>query len=66
MKEDKMSTVKDKMTEIIKSQPEDSSYDEILHELAFNKMVDRGLLDVRNGNTIDNNEMLKRIHSWQK
>ena len=61
-----MSTVKDKMTEIIKSQPEDSSYDEILHELAFNKMVDRGLLDVRNGNTIDNNEMLKRIHSWQK
>ena len=61
-----MSTVKDKMTEIIKSQPEDSSYDEILHELAFNKMVDRGLLDVRNGNTIDNNEMLKRIRSWQK
>ncbi len=61
-----MSIVKDKMTAIIKSQPEDSSYDEILQELAFNKMVERGLLDVRNGNTIDNNEMLQRIHAWQK
>jgi hypothetical protein len=61
-----MSIVKDKMTEIIMSQPEDSSYDEILHELAFNKMIERGLLDVRDGNTIDNNEMLQRIHSWQK
>jgi len=34
------------------SQLEDSSYDEILHELALNKMIERGLLDVRDRNPI--------------
>jgi hypothetical protein len=38
-----MSTIKDYMTEIIKSQPDDSTFNEILSELAFSKMVDRGL-----------------------
>ena len=61
-----MSSVKEKMTEIIKSQPEDSSYDEILKELAFNKMVERGLADVRKGNILENEEMKRRILSWQK
>ena len=61
-----MSVVKEKMTEIIRSQPEDSSYDEILKELAFEKMVERGLSDVRQGNTLDNESMRNRILSWQK
>jgi hypothetical protein len=35
-------TVKERMLEIIQEQPEDSSYDEILRELAFARMVERG------------------------
>ena len=61
-----MQTVKEKMTEVVQSQPEDSSYDEIMRELAFERMVDRGLADVRDGQVISNNEMAGRIRKWQK
>jgi hypothetical protein len=61
-----MSTVKDELTKLIKNQPDDSSYDEILRELAFNLMVQRGLRDSDEGKTISNEEMGHRIRSWQK
>lgn len=61
-----MPTAKEKMTEIIQNQPDDSSYDEILKELAFARMVQRGLEDSRSGRTISNEEMGSRIRSWQK
>jgi len=61
-----MPTAKEKMTEIIHNQPDDSSYDEILKELAFARMVERGLDDSRSGRTISNEEMGSRISSWQK
>ncbi len=40
-----MSVVKERMTEVIQDQPEDSSYEEILRELAFKAMITRGLKD---------------------
>ncbi|MDP3281231.1 MAG: hypothetical protein Q8M57_09340 [Nitrosomonas sp.] len=61
-----MSNVKEKMTEVIQSQPEDASYDEILRELAFERMIERGLEDSRNGRVISNEDMDHRIRSWQK
>ena len=61
-----MITVKEKMKEIIQNQPDDSSYDEILKELAFARMVERGLEDSRAGRTISNEEMGRKIRSWQK
>jgi predicted transcriptional regulator len=61
-----MATAKEKMTEIIQNQPDDSSYDEILKELAFARMVERGLEDSRAGRTISHEEMGRRIRSWQK
>jgi predicted transcriptional regulator len=57
-------TVKERMLEIIREQPEDSSYDEILRELAFARMVERGLSDSDNGRTISSEEMEARISSW--
>ncbi len=54
------------MTEIIQEQPEDSSYEEILRELAFALMVERGLDDSLKGQTISNEEMGRRIRTWQK
>ena len=59
-------TVKEKITEVVLSQPEDASYDEIMRELAFEKMVDRGLADVRDGRVISNDEILGRIRTWQR
>jgi predicted transcriptional regulator len=59
-------TAKQKVLQVVQEQPEDSSYDEILRELAFNRMVERGLADVEAGRTISHEEMKKRISSWAK
>jgi len=59
-----METVKQKMTEVIQSQPDDASYEEIMRELAFERMVERGLEDSRKGQTISNEEMRQRIRAW--
>ena len=56
-----MSVVKERMTELIRAQPEDSSYDEILRELAFEQMIARGLEDSREGRTISDEEMKRKI-----
>ena len=48
------------------SLPEDASYDEIMRELAFERMVDRGLADIRAGRVISNDEMAGRIRTWRK
>lgn len=61
-----MSNVKEKMTEVIRSQPEDATYEEIMRELAFEKMIERGLADSRSGRVISNEAMERRIRTWQK
>jgi len=58
-------TAKEKIRELIETQPDDSSYDEILRELAFERMVERGLSDIRNSRVVSNEEMGKRIQLWQ-
>ena len=58
-----METVKQKMTEVIQAQPEDASYEEIMRELTFERMVERGLEDSRKGHTISNEKMEHRIRS---
>ena len=61
-----MSTAKEHIAEIVKRQPDDSSYDEIVRELAFDLMVQRGLRDSDERRTIPNDEMRHRIATWQK
>ena len=52
---------KEKMKELIEQQPDDATYEEILRELAFAGMVERGLADARQGRTVSHEEMGKRI-----
>jgi hypothetical protein len=61
-----MATAKEHIAEIVRRQPDDSSYDEIVRELAFDLMVQRGLKDSDEHRTISNEEMEHRIKSWQK
>jgi predicted transcriptional regulator len=56
-----MSSVKDHMAEIIQEQPEDATYEGIMRELAFERMVEHGLADSRTGRVISNEEMARRI-----
>lgn len=53
------------MTQIIQSQPEDSTYEEILRELVFARMVGRGLEDSREGRVISSEEMKRRLKTWR-
>jgi len=59
-----MASVKEQMIHIIHNQPNDSSYDEILKELAIHRMIEHGLADSKQGRTISNKEMERRIRSW--
>jgi len=61
-----MATAKEQIQQIVEQQPDDSSYDEILRELAFARMVQRGLADSREGRTISNDEMERRIRTWRR
>lgn len=61
-----MSTAKEELTRLIQGQPDDSSREEIVRELAFHVMVDRGLADSDAKRAISNEEMAHRIRSWRK
>ena len=54
------------MNEIIESQPDDATYEEIIRELTFECMVEHGLEDFRKGRVISNDQMKHRIRTWQQ
>jgi len=59
-------TPREVMIQTIQELPEDSGYDEILRELAFARMIERGLTDAEAGRTISHEEMGRRIASWAR
>lgn len=61
-----MSTAKENITKLIESQPDDSSYDELIRELAFGLMIQRGLADSDENRVISNEEIHHRIRKWQE
>ncbi len=61
-----MSPAKEELIRIIEDQPDDSSTEEILRELAFAAMVERGIADSDARRTISNEEMARRIESWRR
>jgi predicted transcriptional regulator len=61
-----MSTVKEELTHLIQRQPDDSSREEIIRELAFHAMIERGLADSDAKRVVSNEEIARRIRQWQK
>ncbi|KPK75475.1 MAG: hypothetical protein AMJ79_11100 [Phycisphaerae bacterium SM23_30] len=59
-------TEKEKMKILIDAQPDDATRAEIIRELAFEHMVERGLKNAREGRVISNEEMKHRIRLWRK
>ncbi len=57
---------KDLVLELVRAMPDGDSFDEILRELAFVRMVDRGLADADEGRTIDTGELRERVRQWQR
>ena len=60
-----MQTVKERITEVVMAQPDDATYEEIMRELAFERMIERGLSDSRAGRVISDDDMAHRIRTWQ-
>jgi hypothetical protein len=61
-----MSTAKEELVRLIAGQPDDSPREEIVRELAFHVMVERGLADSDVKRAMSNEDMGRRIRSWQK
>jgi len=61
-----MSKAKEELKALLNAQPEDSSSEELVRELAFHLMVQRGLADSDAKRIVSNREMERRIRSWQK
>lgn len=66
IKEHEMSSAKEAMIAIFGQQPEDSSYNDILRQLAFARMVHRGFDDSDAGRTLSDDHVKRKIESWQK
>ena len=61
-----MSASKEELTRLIQDQPDDRSAEEIVRELAFHVMIQRGLADSDAGRVISNEDMGRRIRSWHR
>ncbi|MBI1325596.1 hypothetical protein GC170_20730 [bacterium] len=61
-----MANAKQLMVEILSRQPDDSTYDALLRELAYARMIHRGLRDSDAGRTMSEEEARKRVESWRR
>ena len=57
-------TGKEHVQKILDDLPDDSSFEEVLREIAFEHMIERGLADADAGRVISNEEMKRRIEEW--
>jgi predicted transcriptional regulator len=60
-----MASPKEELARLIEEQPADSSREEIVRELAFHVMIQRGLADSDARRVVPNDEMARRIRSWR-
>jgi hypothetical protein len=58
-----MASPKEELARLIDEQPADSSREEIVRELAFHVMIQRGLADSDARRVISNDELARRIRS---
>ncbi len=58
-------TPKDQLRRVVDEQPDDSSCEEIIKELAFAAMVARVLADAQARRTISHEDMRRTLESWR-
>jgi predicted transcriptional regulator len=61
-----VTTPKQDLVRLLQQQPDDSSREELIRELAFNVMVERGLADCDARRVVPDDEMAHRIRQWRK
>jgi hypothetical protein len=61
-----MATAKEQIIALLQQLPDDSSSDEIIRQLAFHGMINRGLRASDDEQTLSNDEMRARMNTWLK
>ena len=59
-------TAKNRILSVVREQPDEATFEEILRELALARMIERGLADSEAGRTITHEEMKRQIDSWRR
>jgi len=59
-------TGKDKVRAILEELPDDSTFDDVLHELAFARMIEKGIADADAGRVKGLAEVRRIVESWAK
>ncbi|HOF00068.1 MAG TPA: hypothetical protein PK385_04200 [Spirochaetota bacterium] len=59
-----MNAVKEKMIKIIKDQPDDSTFTDIIQELSFARMINNGLKDSDSNKVIEHSALKEEIKNW--
>jgi hypothetical protein len=59
-----MLSIKDGAKKIIDDLPDDVSYDELIKELVFKRMIERGIQDSQKNKIIPDEELEKEIEKW--
>jgi len=57
---------KQAIRDIVDALPDDASYEEIIAELALNRLIERGLADARAGRLIPDDTARKRMLAWRR
>ena len=60
-----MTTAKEQLAKLLKQQPDDSSFEEIVREPAFGVMVQTGPKDSDEGRTISERQVRRRVLQWR-
>ena len=63
-KELNMLSIKDSAKKIIDDLPDDISYDELINELLFKRMIERGIHDSQKNKITPDEDMEKEIEKW--
>jgi predicted transcriptional regulator len=57
-------TTKDRAIQLIQRLPEDATIEDIMYELYFRERVDRGIAEVRRGETVPHEEVVRNVAEW--
>ena len=61
-----MATPKEDLVRLLQQQPDDSSREELVRELAFSLMIERGLADSDARRVVSDDELTHRIRQWRR
>ena len=61
-----MASAKETVESILKSLPDNATYEDIMYEIYVRRNIEKGLEDIKNGNVVSEEEMNKWLQKWLK